>query len=156
MRRKDREIGDEAELNDILVKGTACNLSLVDGVEPYGIPLNYGFERQGAAWIFYFHCAKAGRKIDIIQKNNRASVSVDVDHRLIPGSEACEWGMAYRSVVGSGRIAVVDDPQERQRGMDAIMRHYTGIPSFEYDEKVFGATIVLKMTLDSLRGKKKE
>jgi nitroimidazol reductase NimA-like FMN-containing flavoprotein (pyridoxamine 5'-phosphate oxidase superfamily) len=156
MRRKDREINDEGEMCDILEKGTACHLSLIDGDEPYGISLNYGFERRGSAWIFYFHCAAAGRKLDIIKRNNRASVSVDVDHRLIPGTEACGWGMAYRSVIGSGRIDIVDGPAERQRGMDAIMRHYTGLPSFDYDEKIFKATLILKMSIDVLKGKKKE
>jgi nitroimidazol reductase NimA-like FMN-containing flavoprotein (pyridoxamine 5'-phosphate oxidase superfamily) len=59
-------------------------------------------------------------------------------------------------VIGSGRIDIVDGPAERQRGMDAIMRHYTGLPSFDYDEKIFKATLILKMSIDVLKGKKKE
>ncbi len=64
MRRQEREIRDEAEIQEILEKGLVCRLGLYDGQYPYVVPLNYGY-RNGC---MYFHCAREGRKIDILKR----------------------------------------------------------------------------------------
>jgi nitroimidazol reductase NimA-like FMN-containing flavoprotein (pyridoxamine 5'-phosphate oxidase superfamily) len=95
-------------------------------MRPYVVTLNYGFEWNGDLPVFWFHCAKEGRKIDLIRKNAAACVSVDVDHELIKGDKGCDWSMKYRSVVAEGEVEIVEDPAEQKRGMDVVMERYAG------------------------------
>jgi nitroimidazol reductase NimA-like FMN-containing flavoprotein (pyridoxamine 5'-phosphate oxidase superfamily) len=63
--------------------------------------MNYGIAAAEPVTL-YFHCANAGKKLDIMAKNNLACFDVDIDHELVKAEQACGWGMKYRSVVGNG------------------------------------------------------
>jgi nitroimidazol reductase NimA-like FMN-containing flavoprotein (pyridoxamine 5'-phosphate oxidase superfamily) len=155
MRRDDREIKDKAEMIDILNRGDVCHIAFVDNGGPYIIALNYGFSWIESGLILYFHCANAGKKLDVIKKNNSGCFIVDVDHELVHGEKGCSWGMKYKSVVGQGRLEIVSDEKEKKNGLDLLMRHYSGKSGFSYDPKVFSATTVLKMVVTEITGKKK-
>lgn len=155
MRRTDREIKDTEEMFDIIRRGDACHVALVDQGEPYIVALNYGFKWNDGSLNLYFHCAAAGKKLDIIKDSNNASFMIDVDHELVKGDNGCSWGMKYKSVIGKGTIEIVTDEDERKSGMDLIMNHYSGGTGFTYDSKVMAATVVLKLTVSEITGKKK-
>ncbi len=155
MRRADRQIGDVAEMQDILQKADACRLALVDDGEPYAVVLNYGYEFSGGLPTLYFHCAKAGRKLDIIRKKPDACFVVDCDHELIGGPDGCDWGMKFRSVVGRGPVEILSDGAERKRGLDLLMAHYAGRSDFAYQDEVFAHTEVLRLRAVEITGKKK-
>ena len=65
MRKKNKEITDIDEIEGIIKKATCCRIGLVDGDEPYIVPLNFGYENS----TLYFHGASEGRKIDLIKDN---------------------------------------------------------------------------------------
>ena len=44
MRRKDREVTDNYEINKIINSCQIIRLAFADGVAPYIVPLNFGFE----------------------------------------------------------------------------------------------------------------
>jgi len=156
MRRTDRELRDIAELRGILERGDTCRIALVDDGEPYIVALNYGYEwAEGADPVLYFHCARQGRKLDIIARKPDACCIVDTDHRLVTGEQACQWGMNYASLVGWGKMEVVRELPEKKRGLDALMVHYSGSPGVAYDERVFAATEVLRLRLDTYTGKRR-
>jgi uncharacterized protein len=149
MRRQEREVRDEAEIQEILEKGLVCRLGLYDGQFPYVVPLNYGY-RNGC---MYFHCAREGRKIDILKKNGRVCVEVDIDFRVVRGETPCRWTAKYRSVIGFGRARIIDDEREKKAGLDVIMAHYGG-QGGEYDEKSLQRTCVIEVVIESMTGKK--
>src|SRR5512136_2156564 len=105
MRKQEREIRDEAEIQEILEKGLVCRLGLYDGQYPYVVPLNYGY-RNGC---MYFHCAREGKKTDILKKNGRVCIEVDIDFRVVRGETPCRWTAKYRSVIGFGSARIIDD-----------------------------------------------
>jgi uncharacterized protein len=148
MRRREREIQDEKEIQDILEKGLVCRLGLCDGQQPYIVPMNYGY-RDGC---LYFHCARDGRKIDILKSNDRVCIEVDVDTRIVPGDAPCRWTAKYRSVIGFGRARIIEDETQKRAGLDAIMAHH-GASGGEYDEKSLRLTCVIKVVLESMTGK---
>lgn len=98
MRRSDRQIEDKIEIDSIIRSSTICHLALSEGDQPYVVPLNFGYE-EGA---LYFHCAKEGRKIDIIRRNPRVCFSFVGDHRVVPSETPCGWTMRYREHDGEG------------------------------------------------------
>ena len=148
MRRQERNIGDEQEIRDILNKALVCRLGLYDGQYPYVVPMNYGY-RDGR---IYFHCAGEGRKIEILKRNDRVCIELDVDSRIVQGEKPCRWTMKYRSVIGFGRARIVHDEAERKDALDVILGHYGGSGG-EYDEKVLQRTVVIEVVLESMTGK---
>jgi nitroimidazol reductase NimA-like FMN-containing flavoprotein (pyridoxamine 5'-phosphate oxidase superfamily) len=148
MRRREREIRDEAGVLEILEKGLVCRLGLYDGQYPYVVPMNYGY-RDGR---MYFHCAREGRKIDILKTNDRVCIEVDIDTRVVRGETPCRWTAKYRSVIGFGRARILDDEREKKAGLDVIMAHYGGSGG-EYDEKSLQRTSLIEVVLENMTGK---
>jgi uncharacterized protein len=58
MRRKDREITDRAEIDAILSEAVVCRLGLVDGSEPYIVPMCFGYDGT----FLYLHSAPEASK----------------------------------------------------------------------------------------------
>jgi hypothetical protein len=148
MRRREREIRDQAGIQEILEKGLVCRLGLYDGQYPYVVPMNFGY-RDGR---LYFHCAAEGRKIDILQKNDRVCIEVDIDSRIVRGDTPCRWAAKYRSVIGFGRARIIDDDKAKKAGLDVIMAHYGGSGG-DYDEKSLQRTSLIEVVLESITGK---
>ncbi|MDE6699351.1 MAG: pyridoxamine 5'-phosphate oxidase family protein, partial [Lachnospiraceae bacterium] len=70
MRRKDREINDIKTITSILDMCKTASIAMIDSDAPYVVPLSYGYEMKENILILYFHCAKEGRKIDILKCND--------------------------------------------------------------------------------------
>jgi hypothetical protein len=72
-----------------------------------------------------------------------------------PGSAACDFTTAARSVVGTGRARIVEDEAERIRALDSIMRHYTGkeFGRDAYRPGPLSRTCIIAIRMDTLRGK---
>lgn len=146
MRRKDREITDREVMEGILQKADVCRIALCEDGNPYIVPMNFGYKEGNV----YLHCAREGRKIDIIAKNNRVCFEVDTDHKLVTGEKACDWTFKYSSVIGSGRAVIVDDFEEKARALDIIMSHYSSDSSFEYSPKWVENIYIIKIEIDNM------
>jgi nitroimidazol reductase NimA-like FMN-containing flavoprotein (pyridoxamine 5'-phosphate oxidase superfamily) len=145
MRKQNREVKSAEEILSIIERCDACRIALPTGAAPYIVPLNFGYEYAAAGTLtLWFHCAKEGRKLDLIKDGCEAGFEMDTDHELKPGVGACEYSMNYASVIGSGMIAPVTDDAERLRGLDRIMEHYGGAGK-PYDETDLSLTCVLRL-----------
>lgn len=150
MRRKEKEVKDIEEVEAIIERATVCRLGLsVDNV-PYIVPLNFGYKDR----CLYFHSAREGRKIDMIKSNDNVCFEVEADTELIRADNPCEWGMKYRSVIGFGKASIVEDPEERKRGLDVIMAHYSSERSCEYPPSAFEKAAIIKVRTEHMTGKR--
>lgn len=149
MRRKEKEIADRAELEAVIADAQVCRMAMCDGDQPYVIPLSFGY----ADGTFYFHCAAAGRKLDILQKNPRVCLELEAGVSLNAGAKACDWGMNFRSVVAWGSAERVDADTPKRRALDLIMAHYAQ-GSFEYADVALAKTVVLQVKTTNMTGKK--
>jgi uncharacterized protein len=154
MRRKDREIAERSEVESIISRADVCRVAMANDNIPYIVTMNFGYV-HGECPRLYFHCAPAGRKIDMILRNNLVCFSLDTDHAIYKGEQGCDWGMTYSSVVGFGKIVIVDNEHERKEGLDHIMNHYGGSGSYSYDEKVLARTTILRLDISEMTGKRK-
>jgi uncharacterized protein len=153
MRRKEREITDIQELESIINKSDVCRVAFADANIPYIVTMNFGYSCEERR--IYFHCAREGRKLEMAKKNNYVCFEMDTDHVLHDGKKACDFGMSYRSVVGYGHITVVRDPEERISGLNLIMSHYTDKRRFIYEQTVLDRTMILRLDIKEMTGKKK-
>jgi nitroimidazol reductase NimA-like FMN-containing flavoprotein (pyridoxamine 5'-phosphate oxidase superfamily) len=154
MRRKDREITEIADIEDIISRSDVCRISFADNNVPYMVTMNFGYT-AGASRCLWFHCASAGRKLDLIRRNNYVCFEMDTDHQLYDGTDGCDWGMKFSSVVGYGSIVIVEEEAARMAGIGAIMSHYTGRDNFSYNEAVLRNTTVLRLDIEAMTGKRK-
>ncbi|MDR1835746.1 MAG: pyridoxamine 5'-phosphate oxidase family protein [Fusobacteriaceae bacterium] len=156
MRRKDRQITEVGEILAILNQCKVCRLAMVDEGTPYIVPLNFGYTFAEGRLVLYFHSAKSGRKIDILRKNNSAVFEVDCEHRLVEGDIACEYGFAFASVIGFGKISFLETKEEKIHGLNALMKHQTGTDrEFHYEDARLMNVAVYKLAVGEFSAKRK-
>lgn len=96
------------ECHEVLARQRLCVLSVVDGSAPYAVPVYYGFDGQSL-----YLGVSVGRKTQALEVNPQVHIVV---------TEA-EDGDRWRSVAIAGRVTVLSDPEERARGIDALIAH---------------------------------
>ena len=149
MRRADKEIKEGPEIEDILRCGQICHLGLNDDGLTYVVPVNYGY----SSGCLYVHSALEGRKIDILRRNNSVSFSIYIDDGLVQSDVACNWGMKYRSVMGTGKAVLIEDRTKKEEALRIIMGHYAG-PAATFEAARMDSILIIKVRIDSLAGKK--
>ena len=154
MRRHDRLVKDNTEIELIITRSDVCRIAFADNNIPYIVTMNFGYQ-GGDIPCLYFHCAPEGRKIELIGKNNFVCFEMDTDHELYKGENGCDWGMKYSSIVGYGKVSIIHGNEEKKKGLDSIMAHYSDRSDFTYDEKIMSNTTVLRLDIKEMTGKKK-
>ena len=152
MRKKDREINDTAEIEQILKQGEIINVAMCKRDQPYVLPFNYGFLNG----FIYIHSATKGFKLEVLAQNPKVSFNVTTDVQLLPADKPQDCSVAYSSVVGFGRVRMVDDPVEKLAALEAVMlQYYPKNDAWEYPEKVVAACTVWCIEIEHLTGKRK-
>lgn len=153
MRRKEKEIKDIGELHEIIREAGVCRLGLAVNNTPYVVPVNFGYD-VGENCL-YFHCAKEGRKLDMIRQNNTVCFEMDIDMKISSKEKAaCNWSTAYRSVIGYGEAYILENFDEKKKALDVIMKQYSPASSFEYNPASVEKVAVVKIAITGMTGKK--
>lgn len=112
MRRGKQELSQE-ECKRVLRCGSYGILACAgDDGYPYAVPLNYIWH-NGA---LYFHCAKAGHKMDAIAREPKVSFCVVEKSDVAPE----RFTTYYRSVIAFGHARVVADADEAFDALTAL------------------------------------
>ncbi|MDA3954804.1 MAG: pyridoxamine 5'-phosphate oxidase family protein [Bacteroidales bacterium] len=153
MVKRDKAIKDIVELDkleEIIGKCKICRVGMVDVDTPYVLAMNFGYDNQ-AIWL---HCAKEGKKVDILKRNNKVCIEFDTDHKLFSRHEhvACSWRYAYRSVLIHGNALFVEDYNEKIKGLNIFMKNYSG-KEFEYSKPSVDNIYLIKIPIDSITGR---
>ena len=115
--RRGRQALGPAACDAILQKGTSGVLALCGASgQPYAVPLSYVYH-QGK---LYFHCAKAGHKLDLLGQNPKASFCVIGQDQVAPA----KYTTLYRSVIVFGTVRELTDPAEKRAAIEALARRY--------------------------------
>ncbi|KPJ77380.1 MAG: pyridoxamine 5'-phosphate oxidase [Deltaproteobacteria bacterium SG8_13] len=149
MRRKEKEINSTAEIESIIAAAVVCRLAMVDGDRPYIVPLCFGYENR----TLYFHSGRKGKKIEVLRNNPNVCFEFDQDCRVLERPDACDWGMAYRSVVGYGKASFVTSVEQKRKALDVIMRHYGGRGG-PYSDARIEMTQVIRVEIRRMSGKR--
>lgn len=152
MTRRERQIFDIDKIIEILDKSKVLHLGMVDGDEPYVVPMNYGYEFNDDKLIVYLHCARRGRKIDLMRTNPKVFFELECDITPFEGEIACKYGITYASVMGRGVAEILEDPQEKCHGLNVLMKTQTG-KDFTFEEKMVSVVSVIKITVSEYTAK---
>jgi nitroimidazol reductase NimA-like FMN-containing flavoprotein (pyridoxamine 5'-phosphate oxidase superfamily) len=150
MRRNEKRVTNRAEIDDVIRSSRACRLVMSDGDRPYVVPLCFGYD--GSA--LYFHCAGEGRKLDILRKNSQVCVEFDIPGDVVEAEDACGWGMRFRSVIAFGTALIVEDPEEKRKGLNLLVAQYSRPgQDFSFRSASVARTTVIKVVIDEITGK---
>lgn len=154
MRRRDREITDKQELRYVLDTCEVVRLGIHDGEQIYVLPMNFGYTFERENLVLYVHGGMKGKKWDLIRENSNVAFEMDCDHRMLTGEKPCQYGYAYFSIMGSGKARILEEPQEKIRGLEILMESLTD-KSFSFTEGLASIVTVVKITVDSYTGKRR-
>lgn len=157
MRKSNREIAEKSELENIIRTCGVCRLAFrsQDAEEaPYIVPMNFGMDYSGEMPVFYFHCAREGRKLDLMRSDPRVGFEMDRLISIRSGEEACRWSANYESVIGTGILEMIEDPEERIAGLTAIMKMYGAEGEQRFDSAALPKTAVLRLRALTISGKR--
>ena len=119
---------------------------------PYGMPMNHWYNEEDGK--IYFHCGKAGHRLDALKKDSKASFCVyDEGYRL---PEA--WALNIKSVIVFGRIEISDDHERIADIAEKLSRKFTDDEGYIRDEieKHAHNTLLLVLTPEHICGKSVE
>jgi nitroimidazol reductase NimA-like FMN-containing flavoprotein (pyridoxamine 5'-phosphate oxidase superfamily) len=147
MTRREQQVTDINEIIEILDKSKVVHVGMIDGDEPYVVPMNYGYILENDKLTIYLHGARRGRKIDVITKNPKVFYEMCCDITPFEGEIACKYGITYASIMGRGMATLVEDVEEKKQALSLLMKAQTG-KDFTFEDKF--TTIVNIIKIDTL------
>ncbi len=155
MRRSDREITDKALIEQFVAKEQIIRIAFNDDGDLYIVPVNYGYIYENGKYIFYFHGAKAGRKYELSKLSPNVGFEIDGIYELLEADVACDYSAKFQSVIGTGRLSIVEDAEEKIKGLNTLMNHISGKSEWSYSKEMVEAVAVFRLEADKLSCKSK-
>ena len=150
--RRELEITDIEKIRHILDKSLVTHVGMVDGDEPYVVPMNFGYIMDGDKLTIYLHGAKKGRKIDVLRANPKVFFEMECDLQPFEGDVACRYGMAYSSLMGKGNAVIVEDVEEKKLALRAVMKTQTG-RDFTFEDKMVSFVNIIRIDVTAYTAK---
>lgn len=120
MRKSQREVKDLNEICGILERCQTIRLAMHGENFPYVVPLSFGFTTEAGKIIVYFHCAKEGKKLDLLRTNNHVCVEADRLNAYVETGHSVTAD--YESFIGFG-VAREVFGEEAVFGLDKLLKH---------------------------------
>ena len=155
MRRSDREITDVKSIEAFIAKEQIMRIAFYDNGAIYIVPVNYGYTNDSGQYAFYFHGAKAGRKYELSKESPNIGFEIDGNYELMEADIACDFSARFQSVVGTGKISIVEDREEKIKGLNVLMRQTSGKTEWQYSEEMMNAVAVYKVDVNEISCKAK-
>lgn len=157
MRRSDRarDLDFSLALIDRCTHGVAA-LSTGPDEAPYCLPLS--LVRRGMS--LYFHCAREGRKTDLLRRDPRVCVTFVGGDRPAYEADKDNYTTYFQSVIATGRAVEVTEDGEKREALELLCRRMTpdAMVGDNFDRAVsksLQATAVWRIDLDEITGKEK-
>jgi nitroimidazol reductase NimA-like FMN-containing flavoprotein (pyridoxamine 5'-phosphate oxidase superfamily) len=152
LKRKDKEITSQADMQAIIKRGQYTVVALCHNDEPYLVTMNYGYDEKKNA--LYFHAALEGQKLEFIEHNPNACATIIEDL----GYKQGECSHSYRTVVIRGRMAIVDNLDEKKHGLNILIDHLEQSPAetklkFLKNDLTYDTVTVLRLDIEDITGK---
>ena len=149
--RRSKQAMTPQECIEVLIQQPRGVLSVLgDDGYPYGMPMDHWYSKQDGK--LYFHCAKAGHKIDAIRACDKVSYCV-TDEGV---RQDDDWPLHFRSVVVFGRIRPVEDADKAETICRSLCRKFTDYAAYIDREwqKAHSAVLCLELTPEHITGKR--
>ena len=157
MRKFEHQIRDRVLIAAILDQIPVVHVGCNDGDWPYVVPLSFGYEAAEEVLRVYLHCAREGRKVDLLRRFPQVCVTFVGDDRpvFVPPAMYSTW---FQSVIITGTASEVTDPLKKAEALRALCQKLTPehMDGFEAAVgKSLAVTAVWKVHMEEISGKAK-
>ena len=153
MTKREYQITDRNKIIDILNRAMIVHLGMVDGDEPYVVPMNYGYTmREDGTLSLYVHGAVKGRKLDILRANPKVFLEMECDVQPFEGNLPCQYGTAYQSLMGRGTAVILETAEEKMAALTQFMKTQTG-KDFAFNERLVSIVSVVRIDVTEYTAK---
>lgn len=135
---------------DVLQTTSVGFLGMVDVTgRPYVVPVSFAV-RDGHV---VFHGGE-GRKAAALAGHRAACLSAVTPPDFVRGDAPCADGFRYRSVLVEGLVTPLQDPEERENALRAIVRKYDpDAAENRFEPGMLDRTLVYALSMDSVTTK---
>lgn len=148
MRRFKQEVSREECIKILTEEKRAVFAVNGDDGYPYAVPVNFWYD-SGSDKI-YFHCSKAGHKLDAMLKDDKVCFTV-----YNTGYQKEDWSYYVTSVIVFGRAKVMDNEEEKREKIKRFgMKYYP--TEQEVDEEIrkdFSRVNFVEIMIEHMTGK---
>ncbi len=141
---REKLVTDMNEIVKILDSSKVVHVGMIDGDEPYVVPMNYGYTLEDGKLTLWLHCAKRGRKLDVLRANNKVFFEMECGIQPFEGDIACRYGISYSSIMGRGTAEIVEDTELKKAALTHLMKTQTG-KDFEFEDKMASIVSIIKI-----------
>ena len=152
MTKRELQITDPDQIKEILDTARVLHLGLAVDNEPYVVPMNYGYSIEDGKLVLYLHSALRGKKLDMIRANPNVFFSLECGLTPFEGQVACQYGLAYSSVMGRGIARLVEDVEEKKQAMSILMKTQTG-KDFTFEDRLVSIVAVIRIDVSEYTAK---
>ena len=152
MTKRELQITDPEQIRKILDTAGVLYLGLCVNNEPYVVPMNYGYCMEDGKLVLYLHSAVRGKKLDMIRENPNVFFALDCDRMPFAGKVACQYGLAYSSVMGRGTACIVEDVEEKKKAMSILMKTQTR-KDFDFNDRLVSIVAVIRIDVSEYTAK---
>ncbi len=154
IRRKEKEISDKNEMLAILENAKYITIAMCVDNEPYLVTLSHGYDRERNC--IYFHCAREGKKIDILKEQNKVWGQALMDKGYVQGS--CDH--LYATTQFMGRVTFVENSDEKKHALEIMINALEDDPQKVSDtqltEKSIEGVQIGRINIEYMSGKKSD
>ena len=154
IRRKEKEISDINEMLAILDEAKYVVVAMCKDNEPYLATLSHGYDRERNC--IYFHCAKEGKKVDILKEQNKVWGQALMDEGYVQGS--CDH--LYATTQFMGRVTFVENRYEKKHALEIMINALEADPQKvlgnQLTEKSIQGVQIGRIDIEYMSGKKSE
>lgn len=163
MRQAGRQLRSAGQLHDVVEACQTVRIACADEEGLFIVPMSFGYdwadpeeidadEPRLALWV---HSAGAGRKADAFDREPRVAIEMDVQDGVIPGTYACAYSYAYRSIMGTGTIHRIQGTEAKRYGLTRIMQHLAPEASAGFTDQALARTNIYCIDIDHFTGKQR-
>ncbi len=152
MTRRERQVTDMNEIIKILDNSKVVHIGMIDGDEPYVVPMNYGYTLEGEKLTLWLHGARRGRKMDAMARNPKVFFEMEYGITPFEGDVACKYGITYSSIMGRGIAHIIEDIEEKKSALTFLMKTQTG-KDFGFEDKMAEVVGVIRIDVSEYTAK---
>ncbi len=153
VRRKDKEITDKNEIEDILSSAMVGRLGTCAHGIPYITPMNFTYDKETSK--IFLHCANEGRKLENIRINQTVCFEVEEVTSVLVKQPTCASSIAYRSVILFGSIKILTDLDAKNEALQKLADKYAPLnPKVPFTDAMLNKTNVLEIEIKEMTAKR--
>ena len=152
IRRKEKAIENKEEMIAILEGSKYITIAMCQDDVPYLVTLSHGYDREKSC--IYFHCAREGKKVDILTTNSAVWGQAIKDHGYAEG--ACDH--LYATTQFKGSVSFIDDVKEKEHALRIMINSLEPNPELVIEEQITEKAVkqvhIGRIDIDYMSGKK--